>query len=680
MADGDGEDQVTGAHSGAHSVFVSYASSDGAVALSVCEALERVGVNCWIAPRDVTPGTFYADEIVHAIDAAKAVVLILSRSAAASPHVLREVERATSKRHPVVALRIDQAPLPAGLEYFLNTSHWLDTSGREIARVMPKLVAAVRLAIQVGTTGDASTTATAIAGTPSRTSYPSKAERTRRRMTIVAGCLLVVAIAGYAAFRSWQPAHRVAAPAPVATAVPSPVPPAPPIPEKSVAVLPFVDMSEKRDQEYFSDGLSEELIDMLTKVPDLRVPARTSSFYFKGKQATIADIGKALNVSKVLEGSVRKSGSQLRITAQLIRVADGYHIWSQTYDRKLDDIFKIQNDIASAVVSTLRASLTSSMTGSVADTGNADSYDLLQQARYFLLRSTPEDQKKAVEYYQHAVEADPRSAAAWAGLSRATAGLNVVGLASAEDVLSTALLAAERAVSLDPKLSEAHVALGKISFNLHRDYSTAKREFDRARILDPESSVTIYWTAVIAAAAGDFVKAIQLLKEAIARDPLDGEIYFEIGQVYHFAGRLPEAETALRKAIDLVPARPGLHSELGIVLLARGQGDAALHEIARETDADARATALACAYHILGREAESQSALKTLEAERGNSAASGIAQIYASHGNLEQTLAWLDRAYHQQEYLMNLKVDPWFKSARDDPRFKALLHRMNLPE
>ena len=331
MADGDGEEQITGTQAGTHTVFLSYTSEDSAVALGVCDALEQAGMTCWIAPRDVTPGAFYADEIVHAIDAARALVLILSQNAAASPHVLRDVERATSKRHPLVSLRIDHAPLPAGLEYFLNSSHWLDASECEIARVTPKLVAAVRRAVEMPKPAVASITATAAA----RRSHPSR--NAPRRIAIVA-CLTAVAIAGFAAFRFWQASNRAAAPAIAAAAAPAAVRTPSPIPEKSVAVLPFVDMSEKKDQEYFSDGLSEELIDHLAHSADLKVIARTSSFQFKGKNEDMRTIGQRLGVANLLEGSVRTSGNTLRVTAQLIKVTDGTHRWSETYDRKMGNI------------------------------------------------------------------------------------------------------------------------------------------------------------------------------------------------------------------------------------------------------------------------------------------------------------------------------------------------------
>jgi TolB-like protein len=318
----------------------------------------------------------------------------------------------------VVSLRIDQSPLPAGLEYFLNTSQWLDASGSDSARTLPKLVAAVRIAIEKPGTPDAVNAGTPASGAPSRASYPAGNKGLLRRMAILTGSLLAVAIGGFAAYRSWLPAHQaIAPPAPiVAVATPATVSAVPPIPERSVAVLPFVDMSEKKDQEYFSDGLSEELIDMLTRVPDLRVPARTSSFYFKGKQTKVSDIGRELSVAHLLEGSVRKSGKTLRITAQLIRVDNGYHEWSETYDRKLDDIFKVQDEIANAVTKALLSSLLADTARPVELGGTSDTraFDAYLRARGINVVSK-ETSRAEIAAYDEAIQLDPMFAKAYAG-------------------------------------------------------------------------------------------------------------------------------------------------------------------------------------------------------------------------------------------------------------------------
>jgi TolB-like protein/Flp pilus assembly protein TadD len=672
------EEQVTGAHPRVYIVFLSHASQDSAIALSVCEALERAGMTCWIAPRDVTPGAFYADEIVHAIDTARAIVLILSENAAASPHVLREVERAVSKRHPVISLRIDQAPLPVGLEYFLNTSHWLDASKCEIASVIQKLVAAVRRAIETPTITVVSATETVAARTP----YPSRAGHTVRRVAIVAGCLMAVAIAGFAAFSSWEATHR----ATVATAVPATVSAQSPIPEKSVAVLPFVDMSEKKDQEYFSDGLSEELIDMLTKVPDLRVPARTSSFYFKGKQATIGDIAKALGVAYVLEGSVRKSGKTMRITAQLIKTDAGFHVWSETYDRPLDDVFKLQDEIAEAVVSALKMSLIPRAAVASNNARNIEANDLYLQALFLTNHQlTAETSKRSVELLSRALVLDPGFALAWAELSRMKgflAGQGLLPPGELETARKEARGAAEKAVALDPLLPEAHNALGVV--DLREDEITkATSEFRRALELNPRSSDAILQLGSIAGEEGRLDEQVRLKEQALAIDPLNINILDRLGFAYLAVGKPAAAETIFRRQLELSPQNMFAKTNLGVALALQGKPAEALDFLERGANDDSeRRWARALLYPALGRRTEADALLVSLERDPGSAQPFDIAEVYAYHNDKDRAFDWLERQYRvDPKYLRGeIHSEPLLANLRGDPRFKALLRKLKLPE
>jgi TolB-like protein len=361
-------------------VFISHASQDAAVAEAIVAALERQGLKCWIAPRDVTPGASYAGQIIHAIDAAQVSVLILSQYAAASPHVLREVERAASKRHPIISLRIDQAPLPADFEYFLNTSHWLDTSAGDVGRALPRLVAAVQAALE----------APAVISADVSTSHPTPpvSARSPHRMAIVCACVVGLGLVGFAANRLWLSSHRAAA-TPAATLVastPASTVAAPMIPEKSIAVLPFTDMSEKKDQEYFADGMAEEVLDLLAKIPSIKVIARTSSFQFKGKSADLRLVGNSLGAAYVVEGTVRKSGEQLRVTAQLIGTKDGSHVWSETYDETFGEVLAIQDRIAASIVRALQVTIGADDLPSRPILKNAEAYDLYLRGRHAMDR------------------------------------------------------------------------------------------------------------------------------------------------------------------------------------------------------------------------------------------------------------------------------------------------------
>ncbi len=675
MAEGGGEEQATGARIGTLDVFISYASPNTTVSEAVCEALEQAGVTCWIAPRDVTPGASYAGQIIHAIDAAKVIVLILSQNAASSPHVLREVERAASKRHPIISLRIDQAPLPADFEYFLNTSHWLDACGGDTARAMPKLVSAVRLAIQ----------APVVTPTPNaHTTAPSAYAPPTNRTAIVVACMVGLAIAGFAADRLWLSSRRAVSTPALTVPVSPPVsaPAGPIIPEKSVAVLPFVDMSEKKDQEYFSDGMSEELIDMLTKIPDLRVPARTSSFYFKGKQATIAEIAKALGVAHVLEGSVRKSGKTLCVTAQLIRVDNGYHMWSQTYDRTLDDVFKMQDEIAGAVVEALKVSLLAGTTPDSTVTQNTESYALYLQARHLLQHaSTKGGYESVFSLLNRALSLDPKFAPAWALRARARAAYYADFLGgSVQQVRRDAEDDAKQALALDPTLPDPHLAMASIYLIIDWNWDAAEREYNQALQLDANDTSALRDLSFIALIHDRLDQALQFAQRAIELDPLNSYSYSALARAQSRRGQHAQAEIADRKALELQPTAPTYHFWVGYDLLMQGELAAALTEFEREMDEQARRDGLMLALPALGRTQEAEHIAAEMEKDHSATSAANLAAYYACRKDSDRAFAWLDRAYSRRDaYVLTTKGDICFKNLAHDPRYKAFLRKLNLP-
>jgi TolB-like protein len=453
MIEGGGDEMASGR---ALTVFISYASQDAAVANSIVESLEQQGLVCWIAPRDVKPGALYADAIVRAINDANAMVLVLSASAVVSAHVGREVERAASKHKPIFGLRIDAAPLSPELEYFLSNSQWIDAPTLGMPAALAKLAEAV---------GQES-------GPPVAVARANPRPRAGGRAKLIAGAAVVLTLGVAAAFgvHFWSRTHQSV---PTASAVA--------ISDKSIAVLPFVDMSEKKDQEYFADGMAEELLDLLAKTPGLHVIARTSSFYFKGKQATVPEIARTLAVANILEGSVRKSGSALRVTAQFIRVDNGYHIWSETYDRNQEDVFKIQDDIARAVVDKLRLTL---LGGEVPRPNSAvvnpQVYNLYLQGRYLITSDTAEDLVKANECFQKALQLEPGYAPAWAGAAQVALRQVANGYAPVAETIARADATAEKAVQLDPTYADGFVALGRARMMSSFDWNGA-REASRAR-------------------------------------------------------------------------------------------------------------------------------------------------------------------------------------------------------
>ena len=412
MAEGGGEEQATGdapampsalrRHGGSTDVFISYASADKQAADSICAALERGGIVCWIAPRDVTPGVFYADAIVEAINSAHILVVVLSKNSVDSQHVLREVERASSKRRPLVAFRLDTTPLPTGLEYFLSASHWLDASGGSTERALPDLSDAVHrlLAVLRKPEGDSSirdersvnTTSDVVAATGS-------APKPRWNRLLTTAAVMAVVLLALLAGKFWLSKHvATEQPPTIATSVVS---------DKSIAVLPFTDMSEKKDQEYFADGMAEEITDLLAKLPGLRVIGRTSSFQFKGKTDDLRKIGSALGAAYVVEGSVRKSGDRLRVTAQLIETRDGSHVWSDTYDDTVDDVLKVQDRISIGLVRALQVTVGADDLQSPTTIKNAEAYELYLRGRHAMDRGDKAALESAVGYFQQALELDP---------------------------------------------------------------------------------------------------------------------------------------------------------------------------------------------------------------------------------------------------------------------------------
>jgi TolB-like protein/DNA-binding winged helix-turn-helix (wHTH) protein len=498
--------------------------------------------------------------------------------------------------------------------------------------------------------------------------------RRNRLLLIVVVAGVAVALAWFLAVKVWIPKQIVQEESVTATAAL--------ISEKSVAVLPFVDMSEKKDQEYFADGMAEEIIDLLTKVPNLRVPARTSSFYFKGKPTKVPEIARELGVAHVLEGSIRRSGNQIRVTAQLNRADNGYHLWSETYDRKLDDIFKVQDEIAGAVVKALKVSLLIDALPRATPTSSTEAYTLYLQAVSMAKHPTRLSISKAVDYLQQAVKLDAKFAPAWAILSRLLVDEVVkFGVLPMEQGREQAQRAAETAVGLDSKLPESHIAIGKILYQFDWNWSAAEAEFGKARDLDPGNGDALRWSGYVATTLGRLDDGLRLAQQSIALDPLYEYNYVGAGKVYLALGRIHEAEAAYRKAIDLNPADAIPHIGLADTFLARGEPAPALAEIQQVSLDDGQTIGLAIIYHAMGRKRESDAAMVEAEMKHAKDNIIGIAAAHAYRRETDQAFAWLDRAYQERDTrIVGIKTDPYLKSLVADPRYKALLRKMNLPE
>ena len=446
----------------------------------------------------------------------------------------------------------------------------------------------------------------------------------------------------------------------------------------AIAVLPFSDMSANKDQEYFSDGLSDELLSVLSRNPKLQVTSRTSAFSFKGKDVDIKTIAQKLNVTHVLEGSVRKAGNQLRITAQLIEVATDSHLWSQTYDRQMDNIFAVQDEIANSVAGALKVALEGARTSKAQGT-NPEAYNAYLQGRYFYDRRSKEDLEKAIGYYQQAIRIDPNYAPAWVGLSRVHIRQADNG-ESVDEGYAKARKEVQKALELDPNLAEAHESMGWIKRAYDRDWVGADAAYKRALELEPSNADVLIGAAVLACALGRFDEAIALDRRSIDLDPLRVATYYRLGTHAWYAGRWKEAEAAVRKALELNPQYPIAHFLLGCIHLAQAKPREAVVEMQKESDASWRLDGLALAYYATGDKTYADTVLAHVIEDQQNDAAFQIAEIYAYRCETDKAFEWLERAYNQRDAgLAQIKGDPLLRNIEHDPRYRAFLQKMKLP-
>jgi adenylate cyclase len=455
---------------------------------------------------------------------------------------------------------------------------------------------------------------------------------------------------------------------------------APPAQEKSIAVLPFLDMSQTKDQEYFSDGLSEELIDHLVHSADLRVIARTSSFQFKGRNEDVRAIAQKLGVADVLEGSVRKEGSQLRITAQLVRGSDGMHLWSQTYNRNLVDIFKVQDEIADEVSRALRVVL---VYGHRAGDREPDirAYNLVLEGNYFKARRTLPDVEKSAQLYQQAVDVDPGYALGWAQLASAYMIEEMLKGPPSESQNGRIIDALDRATHLDPNLAWAYYTRAGFEMNIAWNWAAMLANDERVRDIDPRFELLPAAFGDTALLFGEVNRAIELYQEYLARNPLGPNTLRSLGNALCAAGELQQCLQVRLRLLQMHPEFDGINSSVGIARLYLGQYTAALAAMQRDPRPDYKLHGLAIVYSALGRRIESDAALNSLVEKFSSRDPYGIAQVHAYRGEVDDAFQWLDRAYREHDTgMLDLKTDPLLRSLHSDPRFQALLIRMKLTD
>ncbi len=458
------------------------------------------------------------------------------------------------------------------------------------------------------------------------------------------------------------------------------------LPDKSIAVLPFENLSHDPDNAYFADGIQEEILARLAKIADLKVISRTSTQHYKSSPDNLPQIAKRLRVANILEGSVQKSADKVRVNVELIRAATDTHLWADTFDRKLTDVFAVESEVATKIAETLQAKLTGFEQHAIAvrPTENSEAYQLYLKGRYFRNKLTPEGFEKAIEYFQQAIEKDPAYALAYAGLSDIYGNLGFYGLLPPREMWPKAKAAALKALEVDDNLVEAHVALGWVSFTYDWDWTAAEKHFERALALNPASRATYYpWYSYYLGILGRSDEAVAEAKRALDRDPVSPVMNNNLAEQLLLARRFDEAIEQCRKALEMDPSFSLTHSELSRLYVAKGMYREALVESEKYLALTPRnPTALASRAYAHARLNERSQALQALDELTALSKQRYVssylfALVYAGLGEKDQTFTWLEKAYEERSgFLPYLKVNPTWDPLRSDPRFQALVAKV----
>jgi TolB-like protein/Tfp pilus assembly protein PilF len=660
-------------------VFLSYASEDASAAQRIADTLRAAGIAVWFDKSELRGGDVWDQKIRRQIHDCTLFVPIISH------HTQQRLEGYFRLEWK---LAVDRSHLMAMERAFLLPVVVDDT--RDPEAVVPDAFRAVQWThlpagetppvfvdrVQRVLSGEASTSTwagAAASGAESPIGRRAPAAGWSRRVLLVGVALAVLGAGAYfAVIRPWVSK-------PVASAPFAP-------PPHSIAVLPFVNLSGDKDQEYFSDGLTEELLNSLTQISGLQVAARTSSFSFR-EHPDVATVARKLNVAAVLEGSVRRSSRTVRVTAQLINAVTGFHLWSKTYDRDLGDVLKLQTDIATAVANALKVTLLTDISQKIdlGGTHNPAAFDAyLTGRRIDRMATRAEEDRAAIAAYTEAIRLDPNYAMAFSARSVARidyARFDIHDPAAAHEVFESALEDARTAINLAPELAEGYYALGSALSWGTLEFRQADAAYTRALALAPGDARILAIYSRHAAAIGRTAIAIDAGRRAIQLDPLNFHVHRTVGIGLFFAHQYADALASFKTAISLEP-----HYLPSYVLLGGTQYFMGAFEAARQSCEVARAgdrgqVCLAITYKKLGRNADAEGMLEKLKSTRGNDGAYDYAAIYAQWGDNAKALGWLEAAVRQRDPSLGvLKTDPDFDSLRGEPRFQAILQGLNFPE
>jgi TolB-like protein/Tfp pilus assembly protein PilF len=657
-------------------LFLSYASGDGVAAERIAEALRAAGIEVWFDKSALRGGDAWDRQIRRQIkDCALFVPVISANSQARSEGYFRlewtladhRTQLMGKNRTFVVPVCIDDTgERDADVPDSFLTVQWTRVPGGEIS---PAFIERVRHLLSPTAPAVHSPTPTA-----NLSAAPAPLRRGARRLWMIAApvaALLLMSTLWFVTSRFNRSTPETARFSP---------------PAHSIAVLPFANLSGDKDQQYFSDGLTEELLNSLSQINALQVAARTSAFSF-GDHPDVSSVAHRLNVGAVLEGSVRRSGQTVRITVELINAITGFNLWSHSYDRDLDDILKLQTEIATAVAEALKVKLLGDVSAKIGlgNTSNPAALDAFLRGRKLILSidNPQKDLTAAIDHFGEAIRLDPDYALAIANRAMAYSFLAADG--SIQDTVRERFAQGEadarHALALTPALAEAHLALGFLFESGRLDFSRAAQEYEQAVALAPGNAFALSFNARFAALMGHFDTAIAAARRAIVLDPLHSQSFTNLGRALYVTHRYREAADAFAQALALNSQFSESHSDVGMSLMALGdvQGAAVnCEQVARYWHGQ---QCLAIVYERLGRHAAAQAQLERLRTETGEAAAYQISTIYAQWGDRAQALQWLETAQRLRDPGLSLmKTDPLMDPIREEPRFQAVLADLHFPD
>jgi TolB-like protein/Flp pilus assembly protein TadD len=669
-------------------VFLSYASQDAEPARRICEALRAAGIEVWFDQSELRGGDAWDRQIRNQIHCCALFVPIISAHSddRTEGYFRLEWKLAVDRSH----LMADDASflLPVVIDDTLDATARVPDKFRTVQ--WSRLPAGTASSIFVGrvlrllSPGQLPSAPTrppvrAPASASVWSGPDVTAPRWKRPAVLLIAMVAVIGMGCFAVDKFW-PSKRPTVPV-SASITYSALTAQRMIFEKSIAVLPFVDMSEKKDQEYFADGMAEEILDLLAKVPQFKVIGRTSSFQFKGHNQDLRSIGMKLGVVYLVEGSVRRAGDRLRVTAQLIGAEDGSHQWSQSYDENSGDVIDIQDKIAAGIVRSLQVTVGADGLQERPTLRNAEAYDLYLRGRHEMDRFDKLGFETAAGYFQQALEIDPSLVRAAEWLGAAHEFLAEWGFVPARDGYETTRASLKRALALDPRSGLAHALMCTVNGIYDWNWPVAVEECKLAVTLEPRNPQVLGYAGQIQAVAGHWDEAERLTTASIALDPLFAGWHDVLAIIYDRSGQLSQAEAERYRTIEISPTYERAHFDLAMTLVASGKLEGALSEIRRETLDGVRDAGFAVIYDAIGHRSDADAALLRFTKKHATDRAYRIAQVHAYREETDSAFVWLDRAYDQKD------VDLWwfkgnlaFKNLENDTRYKAFLHRMNLPK